>query len=78
MGKMWRRGPAMKNFGLSKLILIAPKFEWPNDRAQMLASPGRHTGKQLNSIPPPPRRSPFNLVLATTARDRDIRRKSTP
>ena len=24
---------AMKNFGLSELILIAPKFEWPNDRA---------------------------------------------
>ena len=29
---------AMKNFGLSELILIAPKFEWPSDRAQMLAS----------------------------------------
>ena len=29
---------AMKNFGLSELRLIAPKMEWPNDRAQILAS----------------------------------------
>ena len=29
---------AMKNFGLGELVLIAPKMEWPNDRAQMLAS----------------------------------------
>ena len=29
---------AMKNFGLGELRLIAPKCEWPNDRAQMLAS----------------------------------------
>ena len=29
---------AMKNFGLTDLRLIAPKMEWPNDRAQILAS----------------------------------------
>ena len=29
---------AMKNFGLSELVLIAPKCDWPSDRAQMLAS----------------------------------------
>ena len=29
---------AMKNFGLSELVLIAPKCEWPSDRAYMLAS----------------------------------------
>ena len=29
---------AMKNFGLSDLRLIAPRMEWPNDRAHMLAS----------------------------------------
>ena len=29
---------AMKNFGLSDLVLIAPRCAWPNDRAQILAS----------------------------------------
>ena len=28
---------AMKNFGLKELVLIAPKMDWPNDKAQMLA-----------------------------------------
>src|ERR1041385_1214860 len=42
---------AMKNFGLSELILIAPKFEWPNDRAHMLASTarGRDVLKQIHT-----------------------------
>src|SRR4051812_34448050 len=29
---------AMANFGLSEMRLIAPKTEWPNDRAKILAS----------------------------------------
>jgi len=64
---------AMKNFGLSELVLIAPKFEWPNDRAQMLASGAadilentRVCSNATEAL------APFNLVLATTARDRDI------
>jgi tRNA/rRNA methyltransferase len=64
---------AMKNFGLSELILIAPKFEWPNDRAQILAS---GAGDILDGVRIYPHAAealaPFNLVLATTARDRDI------
>ncbi len=64
---------AMKNFGLSELILIAPKFEWPNDRAQMLASGAGDilaTAKLCDTAAEA--LAPFNLVLATTARDRDV------
>ena len=64
---------AMKNFGLSELILIAPKMEWPSDRAYMLAS---GAGDILDAVRIYPTATEalasFNLVLATTARDRDI------
>jgi tRNA/rRNA methyltransferase len=64
---------AMKNFGLSELVLIAPKFEWPNDRARILAS---GAGDILESAricaTAAEALAPFNLVLATTARDRDV------
>src|ERR1700742_3416533 len=64
---------AMKNFGLTELVLIAPKCEWPNDRAQMVASgasdiiaAARVFATAADAL------APYNLVLATTARDRDI------
>ena len=67
---------AMKNFGLSELRLVAPKCGWPNDKAQMVASGAgdiiertqvfADTGAAL---------ADFQLVLATTARDRDIVRE---
>jgi len=64
---------AMKNFGLSELVLIAPKFEWPNDKAQMLAS---GSGDILDAAKLYPTATealaPYNLVLATTARGRDV------
>jgi tRNA/rRNA methyltransferase len=64
---------AMKNFGLSELVLIAPKFEWPNDKAQMLAS---GSGDILDAAKLYPTAAealaPYNLVLATTARGRDV------
>ena len=64
---------AMKNFGLSELVLIAPKFEWPNDRAQMLASGAADILKNARICATAAEAlAPFNLVLATTARDRDI------
>jgi tRNA/rRNA methyltransferase len=67
---------AMKNFGLSELRLVAPKCEWPSDRAQMLAS---GAGDILDTA----RLYPFaadaladvQLVLATTARGRDVSRE---
>lgn len=64
---------AMKNFGLKELILIAPKFEWPNDRAQVLASGSADILENTKLYPNAAEAlAPFNLVLATTARDRDI------
>ena len=64
---------AMKNFGLTDLRLIAPKFEWPNDRAQILAS-GAGDILAAATLHPDAASglSGFNLVLATTARGRDV------
>src|SRR5476651_2101264 len=67
---------AMKNFGLSELHLIAPKMEWPNDRAQILASGAgdildttRIHADAAGAL------ADFQLVLATTARGRDVLRE---
>jgi tRNA/rRNA methyltransferase len=64
---------AMKNFGLSELVLIAPQFKWPSVRAQALAA-GAGDILEKASIHPTAAEAlaPFNLVLATTARERDI------
>jgi tRNA/rRNA methyltransferase len=66
----------MKNFGLCELHLIAPKCGWPNDRAQMLAS-GAGDIVEATKVHATPEAAlaPFQLVLATTARDRDIVRE---
>src|ERR1044071_9090624 len=64
---------AMKNFGLSELVLIAPKFEWPNDRAKVLASGSADILENAKLYPTAAEAlKDFNLVLATTARERDI------
>jgi tRNA/rRNA methyltransferase len=67
---------AMKNFGLSELRLIAPKCEWPNDRAQMLAS---GAGDILDRAAIYPAAADaladVQMVLATTARGRDVTRE---
>ncbi len=67
---------AMKNFGLSELRLIAPKMEWPNDRAQILAS-GAGDILERAQIHPDARTAlaDCQLVLATTARGRDVTRE---
>jgi tRNA/rRNA methyltransferase len=64
---------AMKNFGLPELALIAPKCGWPNDRAQILASGSgdildraKVFGTAAEAL------APYGLVLATTARARDV------
>ena len=67
---------AMKNFGLSELRLIAPKCEWPNDRAQMLASGAGDILDRARLHPDAPTAlGGFQLVLATTARGRDVLRE---
>ena len=64
---------AMKNFGLSELILIAPMMEWPNDRAQILASGSADILDNARIYQTAEEAlAPFQLVLATTARDRDV------
>jgi tRNA/rRNA methyltransferase len=64
---------AMKNFGLSELVLIAPKMAWPNDRAQILASGAGDILENAKIFTTAAEAlAPFNLVLATTARGRDV------
>ncbi len=64
---------AMKNFGLWELVLIAPKMDWPNDRAQMLASGAADILERTRICAAAEEAlAPFNLVLATTARGRDV------
>ena len=67
---------AMKNFGLSELRLAAPKCGWPNDRAHMLASgAGDIIDRTAIFDDAPTALADFQLVLATTARGRDIVRE---
>jgi tRNA/rRNA methyltransferase len=67
---------AMKNFGLSQLRLAAPKCGWPNDRAHMLASgAGDIIDRTTIFDDAPAALADFQLVLATTARGRDIVRE---
>ena len=64
---------AMKNFGLKELVLIAPKMEWPNDKAQMLASGSGDILEAARIFPAAAEAlAPYQLVLATTARGRDV------
>jgi tRNA/rRNA methyltransferase len=67
---------AMKNFGLSDLRLIAPKCGWPNDRAQILAS-GAGDILDAASLHTTAKDAlaDVQLVLATTARGRDVTRE---
>jgi tRNA/rRNA methyltransferase len=67
---------AMKNFGLSDLRLIAPKMEWPNDRAQILASgAGDILERAQIHADAKGALADCQLVLATTARGRDVTRE---
>src|ERR1700733_13386656 len=67
---------AMKNFGLSDLRLIAPKTEWPNERARILASGAGDILERAQVHPDAAGAlAGFQLVLATTARSRDVLRE---
>jgi tRNA/rRNA methyltransferase len=67
---------AMKNFGLTELRLIAPQCRWPNERAQALAA---GAGDILAAAKVYPAigaaLADIRLVLATTARERDVLRE---
>jgi tRNA/rRNA methyltransferase len=67
---------AMKNFGLSELRLIAPACRWPNERALALASGAGDILEAAKVFPDAAAAvSDIQLVLATTARDRDVVRE---
>jgi len=67
---------AMKNFGLSELRLIAPRCGWPNEKAQMLASGAADIVDRATVHPDTAAAlADCQLVLATTARERDIVRE---
>src|SRR5581483_2730737 len=67
---------AMKNFGLKELRLIAPKTEWPNERAKVLASGAADIIEAATvHADAPSALADFGLVLATTARGRDVLRE---
>jgi len=67
---------AMKNFGLTELRLIAPQCRWPNERAKALAA-GAGDILEAARVYSDVRAalSDIRLVLATTARDRDVVRE---
>jgi tRNA/rRNA methyltransferase len=67
---------AMKNFGLTELRLVAPQCRWPNERAAALAA-GAGDILQRAKIYPDigAALADIRLVLATTARDRDVLRE---
>lgn len=64
---------AMKNFGLSELVLIAPKMTWPNRGAEMLAAGADDILEKARIYATAPEAlANFRFVLATTARARDV------
>jgi len=67
---------AMKNFGLSELRLVAPQCRWPNDRAEALAAGAGDILADAKIFPDMAAAlADIRLVLATTARDRDVLRE---
>jgi len=67
---------AMKNFGLRELRLVAPQCRWPNDRAEALAAGAGDILAAARVFPDlAAALTDIRLVLATTARGRDVLRE---
>ena len=67
---------AMKNFGLTELRLVAPECRWPNERASALAAGAGDILAAAKVYPDlTSALADIRLVLATTARDRDVVRE---
>jgi tRNA/rRNA methyltransferase len=67
---------AMKNFGLTELRLIAPQCRWPNERAAALAAGAGDVLAGAKVYPDiAAALCDIRLVLATTARGRDVLRE---
>lgn len=66
---------AMGNFGLDALRLIAPRDGWPNDKARIAASGANYIIDHAQSYDTlEPAVSDLNWCVATTARQRDLRK----
>lgn len=66
---------AMANFGLDELRLVAPRDGWPNEKARIAASGANYViddGKAFPDLPAAV--GDLNWVVATTARQRDLRK----
>lgn len=66
---------AMANFGLDELRLVAPRDGWPNEKARIAASGANYViddGQAFPSLPAAV--GDLNWVVATTARQRDLRK----
>jgi len=67
---------AMKNFGFSKLNIVSPRDGWPNTKARM-TSVGAYdiikSAKIYKNVIDSVKK--FDLVFATSARNRDINKK---
>ncbi len=64
---------AMANFGLADLRLVTPRDGWPSDKARAAASRADHVIDRARVFASPEAAvADLNLVIATTARGRDI------
>lgn len=67
---------AMDNFGLSRLYLVNPRDEWPNDKAEKSAKHAEGIIKSVKLFSNlEEATSQFNLVIATTNRQRFLTKK---
>jgi tRNA/rRNA methyltransferase len=67
---------AMKNFGFTKLNIVSPRDGWPNTKARMTsvgASDIIKSAKIYKNVSDSVKK--FDLVFATSARNRDINKK---
>jgi len=66
---------AMANFGLDELRLVAPRDGWPNEKARIAASGANYVIDDGHAFPSlPDAVGDLNWVVATTARQRDLRK----
>ena len=67
---------AMDNFGLSRLYLVNPRDEWPNNKAEKSAKHAEGIIKSVQIFSNlAEATSQFNLVIATTNRQRFLTKK---
>lgn len=67
---------AMANFGLDAMRLVAPRDGWPNEKARVAASGANYVIDEADAFDDVVAAvAPFQWVCATTARQRDMRKR---